>query len=553
VAVTLRLVAVAGLLSGLVLALVGFGMVDLPGEQPRQGTAAPSAGGAPGTQTLRAVWRADSTGLETPVRICVSADGQVYVLDVGQDDGAAERVVVLGLVGEVVHRWTYDESEFNDGLQAEPGGGVSDPGGDWINFGPMDACGVEGDLVVLRSEDRIVTSMTYPGDTQLARHRGWSDERRWGNAVLRRSWYGDELYPYRVWPVGLSVSRSGEEVYVLDAGGPAIVAFDLVDGERKGRPEYLPPASADEADYEFDWYVDLDVLTDGRLAVLNQAGGELLLRRLRERGGRGPESSQMSLPGRPMRIAADGENNVLVLDASGFVRQMTPDGEVLAMFDARGPEPTVRTRISDLAVVPEGGVTGDGAPVPGGAVLVTDQESGDIYVYEPADKPAPEGEESEPHCRLEVAKEAALGRVAVGQEVGVRLEVTGDCPRRVGTDILLVIERDMVGGPSGSLEFGRSFARAFIEQAELSRDRIGIMTWGVRAGQQVQLDVPLTADRRALLEGLDDIGPVEDTFYGWYGARDPCLAMARAELGAWRARPEARQAVVLLADGLAGW
>ena len=544
----------AGLLMiGLAVELAGFDETHVGGAVPGQGEGARGRtdgvamdDGPAHTYVLEAVWRAEQTGVEVPVRISASAEGELYVLDQGEEDGAMERVVVLDGGGEVVGSWTF-EDEF---LVIEPDGDLADYSKDGYDYGIVDAAGVAGDLVVLRSEEMILSAVDYPGDSQLVRHMGLSSEWEWGNAVLRRYWYGDELYPYRVWPAAMGVNRDRGELYVLDVGGPTVVTFDLGTGERKGRPNYLPPALVGAAQYEFDWYVDIDVMADGRVLVLNQAQGELVLM---QPGGGGAAVERVAVPGRAMKVAAVGSEAVLVLDETGWVRLMSLDGEVLALFDGRGPEPTVRTRISDVAMLPTAGGAHGGTTAGGGAaVVVADQESGDLYVYRGLERRAPEVRMTQPHCRIETGKSIRPGRVKVGGELSVKLEVAGWCPERVGTDILLVLERGMAPGPSGVLKFGREFARRLIETADLGRDRIGLMTWGVRVGQQVQLDVPLTSDREELLGAVDSLEEVNNTFDGWYGSTDPrvrCLSMARAELGSWRARPDARQVVVIMADG----
>lgn len=478
------------------------------GTAGRGATVAAAGPALPEHYAWQTTWAPGSTGLRHPLDVSTAADGRVVVFD-----AEGERVVGLAADGRRLGVWT-DPEPADDGM--------------WEDDGPIAAVGTaDGGLIVLRRPSRILPD----GVRQLreiVRHDA-TGALRWGAGRLSPDVTLDPLHPDRTWSDRLALARGGDRVFVLDRGGPRVYAKAAESGAGLGS-ENLPPAETRRLVDAFDWYVDLDVLPDGRLALLNQARSELLLLRSGWSAPGAAATRRVALEGRPRRVAADAAGGVFVLDADGTVRKLAADGRLRARWDARGPAPTARTTVADIAVQADG------------AVLAADAHSGAIHRFVPDASGAPAADAS--GCRLAPGKTAAPNQVRLGAAVTVTLAVHGDCPRREGADIALVVARGSGdGAASDELDAAVPFARAFVQQADLGRHRIAVISHQLAFTPTV--DAPLSADRTVLLDAVDALRPARDA--DLLGPRHRVYARAQAVLDGPGGRDEARKVIVALA------
>lgn len=323
------------------------------------------------------------------------------------------------------------------------------------------------------------------------------------------------LRDYR-WLVAVAADPAGGTL-ALDLGGQALWRWD---------------DPADEAALRWTWTTtdtqrvalwDLASGPQGLLWTVNRSTDSLELRDQ----DTGRITGAWSLPGRPVRVAADSSGNAFVLNAFGWVLKLAADGRMLAAFDARGD-------------APESGGPADLTVDRTGRVLVGDSSRSAVRVYAPDPSGQPGAlPDFAPRCRAVGDKFAQPTRLLLGQTTALTLRIGGDCPEVEGrADVVLVI--DYSGSMSGApLDAAKAAAEAFIAGMDLARDRIGVVGFN----QDADLRQGLTDD------GLAAIDAVRALVAG--GGTDIAAGVdeARLELTGPRRRLGAGSVIVLLTDG----
>lgn len=138
-------------------------------------------------------------------------------------------------------------------------------------------------------------------------------------------------------PTGVAVSRSGDRVYVVDAGGVESAEHRVVAYDAQGKKLFaLGPRGAEPG--QFNLPVDANVAPDGTLYVLDSGNFRVQAfdrdgKFLRSFGSVGSGLGQFA---RPRGIATDPDGNVYVSDAVfGNVQVFTPQGELLIALGNR--------------------------------------------------------------------------------------------------------------------------------------------------------------------------------------------------------------------------
>ena len=323
------------------------------------------------------------------------------------------------------------------------------------------------------------------------------------------------LRDYR-WMVAAAADPTGGAL-ALDLGGQALWHWSDPAGEATLRWTWT------STDTQRVALFDLAPGPSGRLWTVNRSTDSVELRDL----ATGRPVGAWSLPGRPVRVAADVAGNAFVLNAFGWVLKLAADGRVLAAFDARGDAPESGGP-TDLTV--------DGA----GRVLVSDGARSQVRVYAPDPAGSPGTlPDFAPRCRALGDKVAAPTRLLLGQTTALTLRINGDCPQvESRSDIVLVIDYSgsMFGAP---LDAAKAAAEAFIGSMDLGRDRIAVVGFN----QDADLRQGLTADALAAIDAVRALtaGGGTDIAAG--------VDEARIELTGPRRRLGAGSVIVLLTDG----
>lgn len=232
--------------------------------------------------------------------------------------------------------------------------------------------------------------------------------------------------------------------------------------------------------------------------------------------------AELPVAGRPMRLDVAPGGDLFVLIEQGWVWRLAPDGTPRALVEV-APEQVA----TDLAVATDDRFY---ATLEDGRVLAFDRD--------PAGAP-PEVPTFADRCLLERDKTAQPAEIALGDSVEVRLTVGGGCPLAdANADILLLV--DTSGSMSGSkMGAARSAVMEFIGQLDYSRHQVGLISFS----SDVDLVQGLTANPRSLIRAVPNLG--DDSGTNMLGA----VMLADAEFATARARPGARQAVIILSDG----
>lgn len=124
----------------------------------------------------------------------------------------------------------------------------------------------------------------------------------------------------------------------------------------------------------------------------------------------------------------------------------------------------------------------------------------------PSPLPPPEAANGGP-CAVDGDKQARPGEVWLGDEVTVTIRLAQSCPEATGpADIVLVIDKSGSMQGSGEVAAGRA-VQAFLDEVELDRHRVGVVTFGSVAG----LVQALTDDPGALAALPDRFGSTGKT------------------------------------------
>ncbi len=310
----------------------------------------------------------------------------------------------------------------------------------------------------------------------------------------------------------------GNTAIAVDIGDQRLFAVDF-----NGNPVAEWPLAPPEG---FESIADA-ALVEGEVVLLNRTHKRVEVRRLADGG----LVRQWQVPGSAIRLDAGTDGSVYVLNREGWVLKHAADGALRAAWPVEDPtinHPPGYVAATDVAV------DGDGK------VYVSRGEAGEIAVFarDPAGTPQampPFGD----RCALAHAKTAAPARIELGATVGVELTVEGECPLADGrSDILLLV--DTSGSMSGGkMDAARTAALEFVGQLDYSLNQIGLITFS----SDVDVVQPLTDNPRALIRAIPTLG--DDSGTNMLGA----VQAAANEFAGPRARPGARQVIVLLTDG----
>jgi len=242
----------------------------------------------------------------------------------------------------------------------------------------------------------------------------------------------------------------------------------------------------------------------------------------------------------PRRLSAatfdDGAHVIAAVMADGWIAIHDPDsGNLIGRWQpalANGDS----FHASDVAIGADGWI------------YLADAAARAIHVFEPSAggiPPTPGAgttvpTPSESACTIVGDKAALPVEIAPGGQARIALALRADCPDRsqvVGADIVLVIDR------SGSmraepLDAARAAARSFAEMLDVRYHRLGLASFANGA----TIDVPLTDDVAAVIDGLDALVPE--------GGTNIAAALLRAQENLDRfGRLESLPVIVLLTDG----
>lgn len=449
----------------------------------------------------------DST-LTAPSVISVNENGRLQILEAN-----TYRIVTLQSDGGFVSE-RFDPEPF------EP-----DERQNYDTEFPMDVVALNGDeSIVLRGLAPMLWDSSEPGRQYFRMNQDGS----LSDVIYGHNEYPHGLFPSREWMSRIAVDEDAQLLYTLDQGFPAIVVNDLSNGSFLGY-EALPPARREARVAEYDWYVDIDTLRDGRLVILNQANSEVIIQR--SRWGPSAPSRDFKVEGQPVRVATY-QDLVYVLDESGDVKVLTVEGAHVTQFDARGLSQQGGEFVTDIDVSD------------GGIVYATIGNTGAINVFQPS-AVRPSRSVTRPSCELDVSKEALPTSLVLGDSTSVSLSVSGHCPSRSGTDLVIGIERDVgTGGFSrNTLPRTKETVSAILSNVDLSNNRIGLMS--NEYVYDIRREHPLSSDRVSLMRALNQIEAVDAPVAGVSFQR--YFARAESILNGEGARDDAQKIVMMFA------
>ncbi len=330
--------------------------------------------------------------------------------------------------------------------------------------------------------------------------------------------------------LGGRLAASPSALYLSRPRSAEVATFNPEDGLRLRSYGWSPEAGL--------WPSDVEIAPDGRLHTADLVGASV-------QAWRRPEAPdavwQAGLLAGPRRLASARWNEEIVVGAilaDGYVElHEASRGRLLARWqpDLDGGS----LDLVDLALGPEG------------EVYLADAGQRAVHVYmpgagipptqpaEPSATPSP----SPLTCRIEGDKVARPSTVVLGASTSVTLSLAAECPagsRVVGADILLVIDRS-ASMRGQKLVAARSAAQAFAELLDVRHHRIGLVSFS----EDARLDVSLTRDIGAIIDGLDGLVAGSDTNLA------DAIRTARAELES-AGRAEALPVMILLTDGQYG-
>ncbi len=229
-----------------------------------------------------------------------------------------------------------------------------------------------------------------------------------------------------------------------------------------------------------------------------------------------------SVPGTPLRI--DSEDGALyVLTREGWIWKYSTGGETIAAWDAT-----------------ESGSVADIAAGENGYVYVAYDEDNTVAVYAPDPSATPpEIPTFGDRCQLSHDKTADPQALNIGESTTIELSVTGECPLAdARSDIMLLVDTSgsMSGGKMGA---ARSASLEFIGQLDYSLNQVGLVSFST----EVALVQQLTSNPRRLIRSVPELG--DDAGTDMLAA----FLLAEGEFSSSRARPDARQVIILLTDG----
>jgi uncharacterized protein YegL len=421
-----------------------------------------------------------TTGFATPRGLTVDVTGRVYVLD-----------------------WLARTVSIH-----QPDGSAVEQRNTLLS--PLDiATGRAGELVVVYNLAESGVS-SVPGFGGVARissvpHVEWL--RACNCSIRARAGAGDTL------------------AYVTDAESRALQQFDLGTGAYSAGPSLntlLWPADAAVGAGGTIFTADL---VDRRIESWSSAGAQVTAWGVGAGVG-------------PIRVAAQpgGDGRVIVLNGDGRAQVYSADGNLLADWTPQPVAGQSQVNALDVAIALDG------------TVYIADGVSRSVLVYKPraAAQPTPTaglGTPSPGICTLTGDKTANPTTVMVNDPVQVTLTLSGSCPGAVApaADVVLVIDRSGSMQQNNKLDDAKAAASDFVRGVDLTRHRVGLVTFGDLA----TVDHPLTNNSNSMLNAIAAVQIVASQ-------RSTNLqdGIDRAtQLLTTTGRPDALGVIVLLTDG----
>lgn len=241
--------------------------------------------------------------------------------------------------------------------------------------------------------------------------------------------------------------------------------------------------------------------------------------------------AEIPLPARTDRISVGSDGSVFALSQRAWVYRIGRDGGVLDAWDATDGEPGAE--IYDLSVDPLD------------RVYVVDGPNGAVRVYEKTVRDDPGVTPPLPpdmRCQIIVDKTAAPTYLRLGEMTQVTLTLGGSCPQSSEkADIVLVVDRSnsMTGE---KIEAARDSVVAFVDEMDLERDRVALVSFQ----STPRLDVPLTQDRSAMVAAAGAL--VAEGGTNIHDAID--MAMNQLVTSSRWSDPLVKPIIVLMTDGV---
>jgi Mg-chelatase subunit ChlD len=358
------------------------------------------------------------------------------------------------------------------------------------------------------------------------------------NLIQRRP---DDLLPaWSYWPgleddpgvtaVLAAVSARAGRVAALDEGADRVIVVDR-DMHLVGRwPVGAGTGSVTPVDL---------ALGDDRVYLADSGRGRVLVR-----GLDGRDLGAWPLHEGARGIAVGPTGDVFTIGRGGWGYRYSPDG----VLESAWPMPDASVEALDIAVGPDGRVyvpwlerkhVGDNAGNRG--LDMVELRRAGIWVFAPVAGPPPQVPPPAEACVAVPDKTAAPDRIPLGDEVTVKLTVTGRCPGRTEpAQVALVFDTSRSMGFDESIFDARAGAMALLDSLDPRTAEVALLTFDDAAAMRQ----PLTRDYAAVRNRLAALTALGDT------RMSTGIDAARLELTGSRANSGARRVIVVVTDGL---
>lgn len=353
-----------------------------------------------------------------------------------------------------------------------------------------------------------------------------------GDGVRSRAFAAPDLDGEVRWDADLASGGQPPEAFVsdiaLDPSDGALVVLDILDRSIRrfdqaglaGAVTPLPPGPGGAAGWS-----DLAVDGRGRTFVMDRTGRYAVV----IAGGAVVDQMPLRSPARRIEAGADG--TLFALDRQGLVWHYDATGALAGVFDAHRPDLAAGSRPIDLAVDADGDI------------LVADRNANAVtrFVWDPDARPMVPPP-TDPTCEAQTDKSLAPDTVLIGQAVDVTLTVSGGCGSSIMAptlDVYLVLDESGSMLEQRRMDLLRQAALDFIHEIDLSRSRVGLVTFSHVA----TLASSLTGEEGRLWRAVNQITPFGGTRIdlGLQTAREDWLT---------RRRPDAKAVFIVLSDGV---
>ena len=241
--------------------------------------------------------------------------------------------------------------------------------------------------------------------------------------------------------------------------------------------------------------------------------------------------TEIPLPARTERIAVGPEGTVFALSGREWVYRVNREGGVLDAWDATDGIPGAE--VFDITVDPSG------------RVYLVDGPNESVRVYGLAEREDPTISPPPPpdmRCQMVVDKTADPTYLRLGEMTQVTLSLGGTCPQSSEkADIVLVVDRSnsMTGE---KIEAARQSVIAFVDEMDLERDQVGLVSFQSTPA----LNVPLSQNYDAMVAAAN--GLVAEGGTNIHDAID--MAMNQLVTSSRWDDPLVKPIIVLMTDGV---